>query len=191
MACFLVRRKVCIAPIYVWTKDCKFAPHQEGSNADFAQHMKGSHADFTLHMERRHSFGDQQIAKIAISAIFFFFQTTYILGFYKIYVTTFEYKCVLRETADMENVTSKPSAAQVVSFGSCNFFSQKIRIFLLRMAKILSSMLYQDVRGKIILDWVTFLSYVTLPSHGNFFQTDVVYPAWVWLPNLGKVTQPE
>ena len=50
-------------------------------------------------------------------------------------------------------------------------------------------MLYQAVRGKIILGWVTFPGYVTLPSHGNFTQTDVVYPAWVRLPKLGKVTQ--
>ena len=50
-------------------------------------------------------------------------------------------------------------------------------------------MLYQAVGGKIILGWVTFLGYVTLPSQGNFIQTDVVYPAWVWLPSLGKITQ--
>ena len=43
------------------------------------------------------------------------------------------------------------------------------------MAKILSSMLYQAVGGKIILGWVTFLGYVTLTSQGNFTQTDVVY----------------
>ena len=41
----------------------------------------------------------------------------------------------------------------------------------------------------IILGWVTFPGYVTLPSHGNFTQTDVVYPALVWLPRLGIVTQ--
>ena len=29
-------------------------------------------------------------------------------------------------------------------------------------------MLYQAVRGKIILGWITFPGYVTLPSHGNF-----------------------
>ena len=45
----------------------------KGSNADFAPHMERSHADFALHMERRHIFRDQQIAKIAISAIVFFF----------------------------------------------------------------------------------------------------------------------
>ena len=50
-------------------------------------------------------------------------------------------------------------------------------------------MLYQAVRGKIILGWVTFPGYVTLPSLGNFTQTDVVYPAWVWLPSLGMITQ--
>ena len=44
------------------------------------------------------------------------------------------------------------------------------------MAKIFSSMLYAG--------------YVTLPSHGNFTQTDVVYPALVQLPKVGKVTQP-
>ena len=60
--------------------------------------------------------------------------------------------------------------------------------FLSRMAKILSSMLYQAVRGNIIL---AFPGYVTLPSIGNFTQTDVVYPAWVWFPSLGMVTQPE
>ena len=26
-------------------------------------------------------------------------------------------------------------------------------------------------------------------THGNFTQTDVVNPTWVWLPNLGTVTQ--
>ena len=51
-------------------KDCKFAPHLEGSNEDFALHMEGSHADFALPMEQRLSFKDQQIAKIAISAFF-------------------------------------------------------------------------------------------------------------------------
>ena len=60
---------------------------------------------------------------------------------------------------------------------------------MLQMAKILSSRLYQAVGRKIILGWVTFLGYVTLPSQGNFPQTDVVYPAWVWLPSLGTVTQ--
>ena len=43
------------------------------------------------------------------------------------------------------------------------------------MAKLLSSMLYQAVGGKIILGWVTFLGFVTLPIQGNFTQTDVVY----------------
>ena len=50
-------------------------------------------------------------------------------------------------------------------------------------------MLYQAARSKIILGWSTFQGYVTLPSHGNFTQTDVVNPTWVWLPNLGTVTQ--
>ena len=57
------------------------------------------------------------------------------------------------------------------------------------MAKIISSMLYQAVRGKIMLGWVTFPGYVTLPSHGNFTQTDVVSPASVRLPSLGIVTK--
>ena len=57
------------------------------------------------------------------------------------------------------------------------------------MAKILSSMLYQAVRGEIILGWVTLSGFVPLTSHGNLTQTDVVYPAWVWLPSLGTVTQ--
>ena len=86
--------KVCIAPFYVRSKDHKFASHLEWSNADFAPHMEGSNADFAPHMERRHSFRDQQIAKISISANIFvsFFQTTFILGIYMIYVTTFEKK---------------------------------------------------------------------------------------------------
>ena len=57
------------------------------------------------------------------------------------------------------------------------------------MVKILSSMPYQALRDEVILDWVTFPGYVTLPSHGNYTQTDVVYQAWVWLPSLGMVTQ--
>ena len=48
-------------------------------------------------------------------------------------------------------------------------------------------MLYQAVGVKIILGWETFLGYETLPSQGNFTQTDVVYTAWVWLPSkFGK-----
>ena len=57
------------------------------------------------------------------------------------------------------------------------------------MAKILHSMLYQAMRGKIILSWFTFQGCVTLHSLGIFTQTDVVYQAWVWLPSLGMVTQ--
>ena len=57
------------------------------------------------------------------------------------------------------------------------------------MENILSSMLYQAVSGEIIIGLVTFPGYVTLPSHGNFTQTDVVYPAWVWLLKQGKITQ--
>ena len=59
------------------------------------------------------------------------------------------------------------------------------------MANILSSMHYKAVRSKIILGWVPFPGYVTLPSYGNFTQTDVFYPAWVWFPSVGMVTQPE
>ena len=73
VAPFHVLSKVCIAPFYVRSKDGKFAPHLEGINAEFAPHIEGSHADFALHMERRHSFRDQQIAKIAIFASYFFF----------------------------------------------------------------------------------------------------------------------
>ena len=43
--------------------------------------------------------------------------------------------------------------------------------------------------GKIILGWVTFLGYVTLPSQGNFTETDVVYPACVWLPSIVNVVK--
>ena len=68
--CVHVRRKVYIAPFYVRSKDCKFAPHLERSNADLAPHSEGSHADFAPHMELRHSFRDQQIAIIAVSSIF-------------------------------------------------------------------------------------------------------------------------
>ena len=50
-------------------------------------------------------------------------------------------------------------------------------------------MLYYAVRGKIIMGWVIFPGYVTLPSYGNFTQTDVVYAALVWLPSLGTVTK--
>ena len=50
-------------------------------------------------------------------------------------------------------------------------------------------MLYQAVRGKIILGWVIFPGYVALPSHGNFTQTDIVYPALVWLPSLSMASQ--
>ena len=103
MAPFHVRSKVCIAPFYVPSKDCKFAPHLERSNADFALHMEGSHADFAPHMERRHSVWDQQIAKIAMYAIFFvnifsFKPCRYILGIYIISVTTFEHKNILMES---------------------------------------------------------------------------------------------
>ena len=60
--------------------------------------MEGSHTDFAPHMERRHSFRDQQIAKIYISAIFFLnFQPTYILWIYIVCVTTFKNQKILRE----------------------------------------------------------------------------------------------
>ena len=88
----------------------------------------------------------------------------------------------------MENVSSKPSAAQVIFFAWVIFLSEHTG-FLSQMAKILSSMLYQAVRGKIILGRVIFPGYVTLPIHGIFTQTDIVYPAWLWLPSLGTVTQ--
>ena len=64
-----------------------------------------------------------------------------------------------------------------------NFWYEHTRL-LSRMAKILSSMLYQAVRGKIILGWVTFPGYVTLPSHGNFTQTSSRGLARIPLPPL-------
>ena len=68
----------------------------------------------------------------------------------------------------MENVPSKPSAAWVIfCLALVNFWYELSRL-LLRMAKILSSMLYQAVGGKIILGWVTVLGYVTLPSQAQF-----------------------
>ena len=62
----------------------------DGSNEDFAPQMEGSHADFAPHMEWRHSCREQIIAKFAIFANFHFFFTTYVLGVYMTYVTTFE-----------------------------------------------------------------------------------------------------
>ena len=59
-----------------------------------------------------------------------------------------------------ENVPSKPSAARVIFLARVNFWSEHTR-FLSRMGKILSSMLFQAVRGKIILGVVTFPGYVT------------------------------
>ena len=72
----------------------------DGSSADFASHIEGSHADFAPHMERRISFRDKKMAKIAISANKknIFFQTTYILGVYMTYVTTFGNTNILRES---------------------------------------------------------------------------------------------
>ena len=78
----------------------------------------------------------------------------------------------------MENVPTKPSAARVIVLARVNFCYEHTR----QMAKITTSMPYQAVGGKIILGWVTFLSYVTLPSQGNYIQTDVVYPALVGYP---------
>ena len=51
---------------------------------------------------------------------------------------------------DMENVPSKPSAARVIFLALVNFWYEYTRL-LSGMAKILSSMLYQAVGGKIIL----------------------------------------
>ena len=48
--------------------------------------------------------------------------------------------------ADMENVPSKPSAAWVIFLARVNFWYEHTRL-LSRMAKILSSMLYQAVGG--------------------------------------------
>ena len=78
----------------------------------------------------------------------------------------------------MKNVLSKLSGARVFFFSMGKFLSLHTH-FLSRMAKILSSMLYQAVRGRIILDLVTFQGYVTFASHGNFIQTNVVYLAWL------------
>ena len=51
----------------------------------------------------------------------------------------------------MENVLSKPSPARVIFLGSGKIWSEHTH-FLLQMANTLSSMLYQAVRGKIILE---------------------------------------
>ena len=56
--------------------------------------------------------------------------------------------------SDMENVPSKPSAARVIFLARVNFWYEQTRL-LSRMAKTLSSMLYQAVGGKIILGKVT------------------------------------
>ena len=91
MAPLHVRSKAFIAPIYVWSK---FAPHMDGSNADFAPQIEGSQADFAPNMEQRHSYRTQIIAKFAIFAKFLkiFVLTTYILGVYLTYETTFQNK---------------------------------------------------------------------------------------------------
>ena len=76
--------------------DIPFAPHLDGSTADFAPHMEGSHAD----IEGRHSFRDQKIAKIVISANFHksYHHTTYILGVDMKYINTFKNKNILRKS---------------------------------------------------------------------------------------------
>ena len=98
MAPLHARSKVWITPINVQSKFADFAPQMEGSNADFAPHMEGSHEDFAPHMDRRHSFRDQQIAKIAKSANFFlsFFSFKPHIS-YMIYVTTLNDSNILRE----------------------------------------------------------------------------------------------
>ena len=83
---------------------------------------------------------------------------------------------LLRTQADMENVPSKPSAARVFILYSGKFLVWTY-MFLLQMAKILSSVLYQAMRGKIILGWVNFPVYVKLPKLGK-------------VNNLGNFTQP-
>ena len=75
----------------------------------------------------------------------------------------------------MENVPSKPSAAQ-------EFFLARVNFWYEHGENIIQYAL-PSCGGKLILGWVTFLGYVPLPSQGNFIQTDVVYPAWVWLPS--------
>ena len=96
-----------------------------------------------------------------------------------------------RQRPDMENVPSKPSAAQAFFFSLGKFLVLTYAVFfLLRIAKIFSSMLYQAVGVEIILGWVIFPGYVTLPSTGNFTQTDVVYPAWIWVLSLCNFSQP-
>ena len=75
----------------------------------------------------------------------------------------------------MENVPSKPSAARVICFGSGKFLVWTYASFVTNGENIIQYVL-PSCGGKIILGWVIFLGYVTLPSHGNFTQTDVVYP---------------
>ena len=85
---------------------------------------------------------------------------------------------LIRSSPDIKNVPTKPGAARVIFLALVNFWYEHTRL-LSRMTKILSSVLYQAVGGKIILGWVSFLGYVTLPSQGNFthcpcFQKSVV-----------------
>ena len=60
---------------------------------------------FKIYFYWRHSFRDQQIAKITIFAKnISYFQTTCILGIYMIHVTTFDSKNILREsTLNLKN----------------------------------------------------------------------------------------
>ena len=58
----------------------------------------------------------------------------------------------------MENVPSKLSAPWVIIFARVKFWSEHKGIFLLQMANTLSSMLYQAVRVRIILGWVTWVT---------------------------------
>ena len=89
--------------------------------------------------------------------------------------------------ADKGSVPSKQSAARVIFFGRINFWS-KHTLFVANGKTIIQYASPKAVGSKIILGWVIFPGYVTLPRHGNVTQTDVVYPAWVQLPSLGKVT---
>ena len=67
------------------------------------------------------------------------------------------------DCSDMENVPSKPSAAWVIFLGSVKCFT----VFVLRIARILSSILYLAVGG-IFFGLGNLPGYVTLPSLSNF-----------------------
>ena len=66
-----VRSKVCMAPFYVLSKVCIAPIYVRSKFADIAPHIDGSNADFAPHIERRHSFRDQKIAQMPISAKLF------------------------------------------------------------------------------------------------------------------------